>query len=234
MRKDSDVGAGSDSRVATAGAALAAGIFTVAVMTSAAVISSMSHQFELSDLGKAALYLSFAVVGVVVAWHQPRNPMGWVLLGVTLFFFVDNLATAYAYLDYRLHGGRLPLGWLAVLLAPSWAPAIVLGGLSVLLFPDGQVLSRRWKPVLWAYLALGALWLGGAFAISLGAVIGHHVSIDSSGRLTSLDNPTGSDAWWGGVQAVSFPAVAMCWLAWLARQVLSFRQSSGQRRLQSC
>jgi hypothetical protein len=80
MRKDSDAGAaGSDSRVATAGAALAAGIFTVAVMTSAAVISSMSHQFELSDLGKAALYLSFAVVGVIVAWHQPRNPMGWVL-----------------------------------------------------------------------------------------------------------------------------------------------------------
>jgi hypothetical protein len=63
--------------------------------------------------------------------------------------------------------------------------------------------------MLWAYLALGALWLGGAFAISLGAVIGHHISIDSSGGLTSLDNPGGSDAWWGVVQAAFFPAVAV-------------------------
>jgi hypothetical protein len=219
-------------RVATPGAALAAGILNVVMVMSAAVISSISHQFELSDLGKAALYLSFAVVGLIVAWHQPRNPMGWVLLGVTFFFFLENLASAYAYLDYRLHGGRLPLGWLAVLLAPSWAPAIVLAGLSVLLFPDGRVPSRRWRPMLWAYLALGALWLGGAFVISLGAVISHHVSIDSSGGLTSLDNPDASDAWWGGVQAVFFPAVGACWLAWLAGQVLSFRRSSGERRLQ--
>jgi hypothetical protein len=172
------------------------------------------------------------VVGVIVAWHQPRNPMGWVLLGVTFFFLLDDLASSYAYLDYRLHGGRLPLGWLAVLLAPSWAPAIVLAGLSLLLFPDGRLPSRRWRPMLWAYLALGAFWLGGAFAISLAAVIGHHVSIDSSGGLTSLDFPGGSTAWWGGVQAVFFPAVAACWLAWLARQVVSFRRSAGERRLQ--
>jgi len=39
-------------------------------------------------------------------------------------------------------------------------------GLSLLLFPDGRLPSRRCRPMLWAYLALGALWLGGAFAIS--------------------------------------------------------------------
>ncbi len=33
----------------------------------------------------------------------------------------------------------LPLGWVAVLLQPSWAPAIALFGLSVLLFPDGRL-----------------------------------------------------------------------------------------------
>jgi len=38
------------SRVATPGAALAAGILNVVMVISAAVISSMSHQFELSDL----------------------------------------------------------------------------------------------------------------------------------------------------------------------------------------
>jgi hypothetical protein len=118
------------------------------MLVSAGVLSSTAHQFRLSGLGQVALLLSFAVVGVIVAWHQPRNPMGWVLLGVTFFFLLDDLASSYAFIDYRLHGGQLPLGWLAVLLAPSWAPAIVLAGLSLLLFPDGQIPSSRWKPML--------------------------------------------------------------------------------------
>lgn len=86
--------------------------------------------------------------------------------------------------------------------------------------------------MLWAYLAIGALWLGGAYAFSANAIISHHVSIDSGGGLTILDNPTGSDAWWWTVQAVFFPAVAVCWLVWLTGQVFSYRRSSGERRLQ--
>ncbi|MFZ0189369.1 MAG: hypothetical protein WAL72_20765 [Streptosporangiaceae bacterium] len=230
-----DVGVRAPKRqfpLATPGAALAVGAATVALLVCLAVVSSAEHQFKLSGLAQAALIVSFAVVGVIVAWHQPRNPMGWVLIGVTFFFFLADLGGSYAFVDYRLHGGRLPLGWLAVLAAPSWAPAIVLVGLAIMLFPDGRLLSSWWKPMLWAYLALGALWLGGAFAISLDAVISHHVSIDSSGGLNSLDNPGGSTAWWGTVQAVFFPAVAVCWLVWLAGQVLSYRRSSGERRLQ--
>jgi hypothetical protein len=34
------------------------------------------------------------------------------------------------------------------------------------------------------------------------------------------------------VQAVFFPVVAVCWLIWLGGQVLSYRRSSGERRLQ--
>ncbi len=219
-------------RIATPATALVVGGLIVVMLISAAVMSSMAHQSSVSGLGQAGLYLSFGVVGVVVAWHQPRNPMGWVLLGVTFFFILDVTASEYAYLDYRLHDGRLPLGWLGVLLAPSWAPAIVLAGLSVLLFPDGQVPSSRWRPMLGAYLTLGMLWLGGAFAISVGAIISHHVSIDSSGGLIALDNPAGSSAWWGGVQAVFVPAVAVCWVAWLIGQALSYRRSAGERRLQ--
>ena len=196
------------------------------------MISALTHQFKLSDLGLGAVYLSFAVVGVIVAWHQPRNPMGWVLLGVTYFFFLESLASSYAYLDYRLHGGRLPLGWVAVLLIPVVGSGHRPRRAGPAAVPGRADPSSRWKPMVWAYLALGALWLGGAFAISLGAVITHHVNIDSGGGLTSLDYPGGSDAWWGAVQAVFFPAVGLCWLAWLVGQVLSFRRSSGERRLQ--
>ena len=87
------------------------------------------------------LFLGFGLVGMIVAWHQPRNPMGWVLLGVTFFLVLSSLGDAYAYVDYRLHGGRMPLGWLAVLVNPSWTPAIVLAGLALMLFPDGRILA---------------------------------------------------------------------------------------------
>jgi hypothetical protein len=219
-------------RVARPAVALALGALAVALLAAAAVSAAAAHQFGLSHLGQVALWFSFGLVGVVVAWHQPRNPMGWVLLGITFFFVLDALGASYATLDYRVHGGRLPLGGLAVLAAPSWAPAIVLVGLAIMLFPDGRFVAGWWKPMLWAYLALGALWLGGAFAISLGDVLGHHVRIDASGGLYDLDYPGGSDAWWAAVQAVFFPAIGVCWLVWLAGQVLSYRRSSGERRLQ--
>jgi len=218
--------------IARPGTALAVGVLTLVVLASSAVVGSQSHQLTLSHAGQAGLLLSFGLVGVVVAWHQPRNLMGWVLLGITFFFILDDLAGSYTTLDYRLHGGRLPLGWLSVLLAPSWAPAVVLAGLAVLLFPDGRIPSGRWKPMLWAYLGLGGIWLGGAFAISLTAVVSHHVSIDATGGLTTLDNPSRSDAWWWVVQTIFFPAIAVCWVSWLVGQVLRFRRSSGELRLQ--
>jgi len=225
-------GPGRRPRIARSGTALAVGILIVILMAVSAAVNASGGALKLSSLGEALLWLSFGLVGVIVAWHQPRNPMGWVLLGITFFFAVDGAASGYAILDYRQRGGRLPLGWLAVLLSPSWAPAIVLAGLALLLFPDGRFPSGRWRPVTWAYLALGAVWLIGAFAISLGDVLSHHVRIDSTGGLASLDNPGGSTAWFGVVQAVFFPGVAACWLAWLAGKIVTYRRSTGERRLQ--
>lgn len=99
-------------RIATPGAALAIGALIVVMLASLGMISALTHQFKLSDLGLGTVYLSFAVVGVIVAWHQPRNPMGWVLLGVTYFFFLESLASSYAYLYYRLMaGGCRWVGW---------------------------------------------------------------------------------------------------------------------------
>jgi hypothetical protein len=133
---------------------------------------------------------------------------------------------------YRLGHGGLPFGWVAVLLQPGWAPAIALFGLVVLLFPDGRLPSPRWRWALWAYLAVAGAWVAGVFYISAGAIIGHHVHVDSTGNLLLLDHPTGSVAWWGAVQTVFFPVLGVFWLATIIGQVLSYRRSSGERRLQ--
>jgi hypothetical protein len=219
-------------RIVRPGTALAVGILIVIMLAASAAVTAAAGQLGLPQLGEAALWLSFGLVGVVVAWHQPRNPMGWVLLGVTFFLTLDATASGYAILDYRQHGGRLPAGGLAVLLSPSWAPAIVLAGLAVLLFPDGRFPSGRWRPVTWSYLAVGMAWLVSAFIISLGAVLGHHVVIDATGGLESLDDRRGSSDLFNAVQTVFFAVVAACWLAWLAGKVVTYRRSVGERRLQ--
>jgi hypothetical protein len=120
----------------------------------------------------------------------------------------------------------------AVLLQPGWAPAIALFGLTVLLFPDGRLPGPRWRLVLWAYLAVAALWIAGTVIISVWAIAGHHVQVDSGGNLLAIDHPAGWAAWWGTVQGLFFPLLGACWLASLAGQVLSYRRSSGERREQ--
>jgi hypothetical protein len=77
MGRDADARVrGWHPRIARPGTALAVGILTVAMLASAAVTGSAAHQFQLSGLALIGLYLSFGLVGVVVAWHEPRNPMG--------------------------------------------------------------------------------------------------------------------------------------------------------------
>ena len=218
--------------IAGPGTALAVGALTVLLLAATATFSALGRQPLTDGLSHVFVYLSFGLIGMAVAWHQPRNPMGWVLLGVTFFFILEALGGTYTALDYRQHGGRLPLGGVAVLLGASWAPAIVLAGLSLLLFPDGRIPSPRWRPLLVVYFGLGVLWLGGAFGISAAAIADHRIQVDSTGALLALNNPRGADAWFNVVQAVFFPVVGACWLAWLAHQVLSYRRSAGERRLQ--
>jgi hypothetical protein len=119
-----------------------------------------------------------------------------------------------------------------VLAQPGWALGIVFVGLAILLFPDGRPPSSRWRSVLWVYLAVAILYLAGAAVVTVGAVTGHQIRVDSSGNLVMFSHPTRSAASWGAAEAVFFPVLAVCWLGSLLAQVASYRRSSGERRQQ--
>ena len=147
------------------------------------------------------------VVGFMVAWRRPGNPLGWIFLLQAFFGTLSQDASFYTVADYRLHHGGLPLGWVAVLAQPGWAPSIALLGLAVLLFPDGALPSPRWRWVLWAYLVVAGLWVGGAAAVSVGVIAGHDVRVDPSGNLVALSGSlTGPDTWFGVVERRVLPA----------------------------
>src|SRR5260370_12151650 len=86
--------------------------------------------------------------------------------------------------------------------------------------------------MVWVYAAVALLWIGGAVTLTVGAIIVHQTQVDSGGNLLVLTGTERAAAWWNVVQKVFFPLLALCWLASLTGQVLSYRRSSGVRRQQ--
>jgi hypothetical protein len=218
------------ARPATA-ASVGALVLALAVL-SLPLAHATAGQSVAGAAGDLVVVAPFALVGTIVAYRQSHNAVGWILLGFALFFVLDSDASIYTVLDYRQHHGRLFFGPLAVLVQPSWAPAIVCMVLALLLFPDARLPLGRWRWILWPFLGISGLWVLGAFGIAAGAIATHTVHIASSGNLTSLEHPTGGGAWWGVVEDVFFPAIVVTGFASVARQVVSYRGSTGERRLQ--
>ena len=124
--------------------------------------------------------MAVSLTGVLVARRQPGNPIGWILVGLGVFatFYTD--AGRYAVFDYHFHRGDLPFGPAAVLVASGlWTFVFLVLPLVILLFPDGR-LPRRWRMVLWAYLAAATLVAAYFAGSNAWAMSGQPVSVDGA------------------------------------------------------
>jgi hypothetical protein len=208
---------------------MASGLGIAALVFVAASIPLAGLVRQLTIPGEAAAVipaLACAAVGVVVARHQPGNPLGWLLLWFTLLFMLSLDAGYYAVFCYSLGHRGLLLAPAAVLLVPLWAPAAVLFSLVILLFPDGRLAWRRWRWGLWAYAGLVAGYLAYSYARTIAAVAAHDIRLDGAGDVTSTQHPPG---WFGLLVLVP---ISMLWLSFAAHQVLSWRRAEGERRQQ--
>jgi hypothetical protein len=59
-----------------------ADVIVVALLVLDAVTASLARQSALGGIDKGVQFLACLPLGVIVAWHQPRNPMGWALLSI--------------------------------------------------------------------------------------------------------------------------------------------------------
>jgi len=125
----------------------------------------------------------YAGVGRLIASRVPRNAIGWLLGLMGLSLGASVLAEQYAPYGLATAPGSLPVarlaGWASDVLASL---TVVLLLFVVLLFPDGRLPSRRWRPVLWAgwVVAAGAL----AQQLQVGIVTGGLTNALAVARVT--------------------------------------------------
>lgn len=123
-------------------------------LTAAAVAVVAAYRHGPLDVVLAALvvvFLAVPAVGSALARAEPRNPVGWFLLVAGLGLPLTIGAYEYSQAAYR-DGHALPgARWAGWLDGWPWVPCLVLlPTVAVLLFPDGRLPSRRWRPLLWA------------------------------------------------------------------------------------
>jgi hypothetical protein len=105
-----------------------------------------------------------ALVGAVVASRRPRNPIGWFFILSASSFAIRDATLRYALYGLIIAPGSLPLAH-AMAWPSGWMflPGVALVLIFVpLYFPNGQLLSPRWRPVLWLAIfvsvTLSVLW----------------------------------------------------------------------------
>ena len=144
----------------TAGLAWTAAVVATIVSLGTATLAAIGRDVALL---LASQSLAFAWMGAVLLARRPGHPMGPLLCLIGLTDAICQLPFAYARYTVVHAPGSLP-GGTAALWATTWvfAPATSLIGLVLpLVFPEGRLLSPRWRPALWAALAFIPLSVAG-------------------------------------------------------------------------
>jgi hypothetical protein len=172
-------------------------------------------------------FLAFPLVGALIASRRPKNPIGWICLAIGISWMLAITSGAYTLYGLRVaNPGSVPfpaaIGSLGEELAP--AAAGLIGTYLILLFPDGRLPSRRWRPLA---------WLSGVVIVSM-SVGGIFTPGKALEDLRGVRNPFGLEQypWVGDASQSVILLLPVCMLASVASLVLRFLRSGGEERAQ--
>jgi signal transduction histidine kinase len=177
------------------------------------------------------LGLVFSFSGWLIVSRQSGNTIGWLLMAIPLVFAIATATGDYATYALVTRPASVPFGRAAAwldrwLIVPTFAAFIPL----FLLFPDGRLPSRRWRPVLWLTIAAPTV-TAVSFAVTPGRLTGAFANLER----VRVTNPLGIDALAGTADALTQIAGIAVFLAAVlsaAAIVVRFRGSTGDLRQQ--
>jgi hypothetical protein len=186
--------------------------------------SSWSADVGVGGLLGGVLFLAFPLVGALIASRRPKNAVGWLCLAVGLLWSLSGVFDYYGYYGAATPGSvPFPVA-MAGISDWIWVPAVgLLGTYVLLLFPDGRLPSRRWRPLA---------WLSGAVILLLS--LGVMLAPGRLGNLAGVRNPFGIEgaAWLTAGAYAVLPLLPLCMLASALSLVLRYRRSGGEERQQ--
>ena len=171
-----------------------------------------------------AFGLAFSGIGAVIAIRQQGNAIGWIFLAAGVGAGVARLASSYAEYWVAGEGGTRAIGEAAAVYSNvSWIPFILLPTtFLLLLFPDGRLLSSRWRRIGWC----AALGIAGGFV----------TSVLTPGKIEDfpqLENPYGVDSSLiDPLTGLSFLVLVIGIVGSSASLIVRFRRATGEQRLQ--
>jgi hypothetical protein len=179
---------------------LAIGLFSLAMAelagaAAAALAASISWANAVGSftVTNGAMGLGFAACGMLLAWHRPRNPIGWLFLaaGVADATSASGIQLLGLVAERGWEWDKTLLGVVASLFALAWPAAVgVCLPMALLLFPDGRPAGARWRWLIWVAAVEGLLFVlsfAGPGTMSAGhVVVTPYLTIPSYHRLTAL------------------------------------------------
>jgi signal transduction histidine kinase len=162
-----------------------------------------------------------ACVGLLIATHQPGNPIGWIITAAVLVSSFDLFSQNFG--TYALVGSPRAAR-VAVALGPALNVSPALAAIMLALFPSGRLPSRRWRIVVWLAIA------GGLFF-----VVNRLLRPGALRLLPGEENPFGVQAAAPLVPAIELLAqvcLAFALVLAAASLVLRWRHTRGEERQQ--
>ena len=179
--------------------------------------------WTVSNISGQVVNMAVPVTGFVLASRRPENRIGWLFLVAGLALGLGGFSTGYALHALVVAPGSWPagrvFGWLSNWV---WVIAVAMLAFLFLLFPTGQLRSRRWRPAAWL--------AGGAFALTTICML---IAASSKWAHPFASSGPASP---GGLTGLSFGVatvlISAALLVSVAALVVRFAKSSGEERLQ--
>ena len=178
--------------------------------------------------------LAYAGAGGLIARRVPGNAIGWLLGLAGLTLTVAMLTEQYALYGLATAAGAVPAAKVAGSLSAAAAVlTIFVLFVLVLLFPDGRLPSRRWRPVLWALAVVVAGVVAQSFQAGTRVTGGITNALDAAG--VAYPNPLGvlpRHGWFSALLAGIFILALVTGLLIVASVFVRRRGASPERRQQ--